>query len=328
MREDTIPCLAVPLPPCYELPPVMRSLLLGFLALSAPLAAHAQSSAWDSLLSNSSWYVPAENLLAYVTPTTDLTDTTPGADQTIWELGTCVDGVFSGTSTATFQLGPLTLNSTTTMNGIVTDSGQVRIAFSSPDAPTTIGIGQVRNISGVDYLEMQMMTGSSFYITHWAYMAAYDGDPDSLPPLVLEPEFLSPQWAWMNGTTWDLQSDALFGAGQFGQFSIDDYVNGYFWGSGTGPEGSAAETFTLLGSATPEGNILFNVLSGDTLTNLTGLISGDATTGAMVLRSYDTPDTFTNGAAQVVPEPGTIALLALSLTALLAWRHRARASAS
>lgn len=286
-------------------------------------ASRAQSSSWDSLLSNSKWYVPAENLLAYLTSTTDLTDNVAAADQTIWELGSSSNGVFTGTSTATMQSGPLTISSTTTMNGIVTDSGQIRIAFSAPDTPTTIGIGQVRDIAGTSYLEMQMMTGTAFYITHWAYMAAYDGDPDSLPPLVLEPEFLSPQWAWMEGTTWALECEDLFGPGQQGQFVVDDYVNGYFWGSGTGPSGSAAENFTLVGSATPEGNILFNVLSGSTLTNLTGQISGGAGDGAMVLRSYQDLDTFSNGAAQVVPEPGSLALPGFVLLGVVAL-HRSR----
>ena len=288
---------------------LFRSALLlpiaGFALLLLSPAAHAQSTTWDSFLSNSQWYVPAENLLAYLSPTTDLTDVTPAADQTIWVLGTATNGFFSGTSFATMKTGPLTLSSTTTMNGVVTDSGQIRIAFSSPGSPTTIGIGQIRDLGGTNYMQMQMMTGSSFYITHWAYMAAFDGDPDTLPPLELQPELLSPEWAWMKGTTWALQSEALFGAGQQGEFIIDDYVNGYFWGTGTGPTGSSAENYTLLGSATPEGNILFNVLSGTTLTNLTGVITGTDTNGAMVLRSYDTPDTFTNGAAQVVPEPRT-----------------------
>lgn len=289
-----------------------RHTLLASLLLFVVLPARAQSNPYDSLLTDSVWYVPAENLLSYLTSNTDLTDNVPGNDQTVWQLGTSTNGVFSGTSTATFQAGALTFSSTTTMNGIVTESGQVRIAFSAPDTPTTIGIGQVRDISGTTYLQMQMMTGSSLYITHWAYMALL-GDPDPSPP----PALISDEWSWMQGTTWDLQSDALFGVGEYGQFLVEDYVNGYFWGTGTGPVGSDAESFTLIGSATPEGNILFNVLSGSTLTNLTGIISGDETDGSMVLRSYITPDTFTNGTATVVPEPASIALLALAAAAAL-----------
>lgn len=290
----------------------LQEFCIALLALALPATLCAQSTTWDSFLSNSQWYVPAENLLAYLTSTDDLSNVTAAADQTIWQLGTATNGVFTGTSTATMQSGLFAFTSTSSMNGIVTDSGQVRIAFSAPDTPTTIGIGQIRDIAGTNYLEMQMMTGTAFYVTHWAYMAAYDGDPDSLPPLVLEPEFLSPEWAWMDGTTWALECEKLFGPGQQGRFSIDDYVNGYFWGSGTGPEGSAAENFTLIGSATPEGNILFNVLSEGVLTNLTGQIAGDATNGSMVLRSYESLESFTNGAAQVVPEPGSLVLIGVA----------------
>jgi hypothetical protein len=302
--------------------PLPKGLCLCFLALVLSSTLHAQSTTWDSLLSNSQWYVPAENLLAYLTTTSDLTDVTPAADQTIWQLGTATNGVFTGTSVATMQAGAFTFSSTSSMNGIVMDSGQVRIAFSAPDAPTTIGIGQIRDISGTSYLEMQMMTGTAFYVTHWAYMAAYGGNPDTLPPLVLEPEFLSPEWAWMDGTSWALECEKLFGAGQQGQFLIDDYVNGYFWGTGTGPDGSAAETFTLIGSATPEGNILFNVLSDGVLTGLAGQIAGDATNGSMVLRSYESLDNFTTGAAQVVPEPHGIAVLGLLFASSALWRRR------
>lgn len=300
----------------------IRDLCIGLLALSLPATLCAQSTTWDSFLSNTQWYVPAENLLAYLTPTTDLTEVTAAADQTIWTLGTATNGVFTGTSVATMQAGAFNFSSTSSMNGLVTDSGQVRITFSSPDAPTTIGIGQIRDISGVNYMEMQMMTGTTIYVTHWAYMAPYDGDPDTLPPLVLEPELLSPEWAWMKETTWALECAELFGADQQGQFVIDDYVNGYFWGSGTGPEGSTAESFTLIGSATPEGNILFNVLSDGILTNLTGQITGDATNGAMVLRSYDSLESFTVGAAQVVPEPGGLAVLGMVFACSAFWRRR------
>lgn len=288
--------------------------------------AKAQSTTWDNLITDSLWYVPADNLLAYMASGANFASPQAVADQTIWNLGTCVNGVFSGTSNAEFKLGPVSFTSTTSMNGVVTDSGQVRIIFTQPDAPATIGIGQVREINSTPFLEMQMITGlDDLYITHWAYMAVYDGNPDSLPPLEISPSQLtSPEWSWMAGTEWNLQNDDLFGEGGTGTFSITDYVNGYYWGTGTGPEGSATETFSVLGSATPEGNILFNVLSGTTLTSLTGVISGTGATGQMLLRSYSTEGTFGEpGFAQVIPEPGAIALVVLGASALL-WRRRSR----
>ena len=299
------------------------------LFLSSLATGRAQTNPWAYLFENPSyWYVPTQNLLSYLTSTTDLADTQAANDQTLWAIAASTDGTISGTSTATMQAGPLVISSTTTMSGLVTPSGQVRIAFSAPDAPTTIGIGQVRQIEGETYLQMQMMTGTSLYVTHWAYMAPYDGV--TIPSSSNAPELLSPEWAWMEGTTWALESEELFGVGGVGTFQIDSYVNGYYWGSGTGPAGSEAEDFTLIGSATPEGNILFNLLSGTTLTNLTGVISGDAETGSMVLRSYDSIDTYTTASAQVVPEPGAMALLLVAggLAGVLGWRQIRRRVAS
>jgi hypothetical protein len=301
--------------------------LLGLLCLCLSSHVKAQSTTWDSLITDSLWYVPAENLLAYVATGSNFANPQAAADQTIWNIGNCANGVFSGTSNAGFKIGPVSFSSTTTMNGVVTDAGQVRIVFTQPDTPATIGIGQVREINDITFLEMQMITGQAdFYITHWAYMAPYDGNPATLPPLEISPSQLtSSEWNWMAGTNWSLQNDDLFGEGGTGTFAITDYVNGYYWGTGSGPEGSATETFSVLGSATPEGDILFNVLSGTTLTSLTGLISGTGATGQMALRSYNTEGTFGDpGFAQVVPEPGAVVLVALGASALL-WRRRSRA---
>lgn len=267
----------------------------------------AQTNPWDSVLSDSKWYVPAANLSAYMTPGTNLALPQLIADQTIWTLNGCVDGVFTGESNATFKKGEVESYSNTTMNGLVVgESGQVRIVFSDEDNPPTIGIGQMRVVDNTTYVEMQMISGSSdgVFVTHWAYMAAYGGDDASLP-------LLSPEWSWMEGTSWNLECADLFGMGETGTFQVSDYVNGYFWGTGSGPAGSAAASFSLIGSATPEGNVLFNILSGDTLTSLTGQISGDASNGAMGLRAYEAGAVGSVAMAQVVPEPGTVFLLAL-----------------
>jgi hypothetical protein len=286
----------------------------------------AQSSAWDSTFSNTQWYVPAENLLAYLASGTDLSSNLPVADQTIWQLGVVQNGVFTGNSSATFKLGNATITSNNTMNGIVTESGQVRILFSSDGQPTTVGIGQIRTINNIDFFEMQMISGSSTYLTHWAYMAPYDGNSGNLPPLEISPSQLtSSEWNWMEDTSWNFQNDELFGVGGVGTFQVTDYVNGYFWGTGSGPAGSPAETFSLLGSATPEGNVLFNMLSNSTLTSLTGLVTGNSTTGSMFLRSYSANGTIGDpGLASVVPEPSAVALLAAAFAGWAIFRSRKR----
>ena len=278
------------------------------------------------MLENSQWYVPSENLISYFASGTNLTSVTPAADQTLWHITNSVNGVFQGFSSATFTIGPIVMSSSNTvMNGIISSNGQVQIQFTGTNGGVTIGIGQERTLDGTNFLEMQMISGSgSSYVTHWAYMAPYS---NSVPPMTLPTNqaLLSPQWSWMQGTTWNIQNQSLFGTNANGTFSIANYSNGYFWGSGTGPSGGTIGEFTLIGSATPEGNILFNLLnsSNNTLTSLAGLISGDSTDGMMTLNTYafGSPETYT-GSAQVVPEPSTYALFGLGAVGMLTVMRR------
>lgn len=311
--------------------------VIAMLVLASSGTAHAQSSTWDAMLSNSFWYVPRENLLAYMTSGTSFTDPAPsaGSDQTLWSLGTATNGFFTGTAVGTFRPLDFPLiaisNTDTITSGIVTDGGQIRMTFvgvSSGDQ--TIGIGQVRTISGTDYMEMQMITGgSSVLTTHWAYMAKYDPNTFTPPSLFPDGTLLSQEWKWTEGSTWRLDSDELFGPAGSGTFTITNYRNGYFWGPGTGPAAGAAATYTQIGSITPEGNVLFNVLIGGTLTSLAGQITGTGMTGQMVLRSYDGTSFGPAGYATVVaiPEPRThaMALAGLACGGYAVWRRRTRA---
>lgn len=297
---------------------------------------HAQSTTWDSMLSNSYWYVPQENLLAYISSGTSFTDPTPAAfsDQTLWSLGTATNGTFSGTAVTTLRPADFPLLAITTTNtispGIVTDAGQIRMTFVSvPSGEQTVGIGQIRTISGTDYMQMQMITGnSSMLTTHWAYMAKYDPNTFVPPSLFPDSTLLSQEWKWTEGSTWRLQSNDLFGPSGFGTFTITNYRNGYFWGPGTGPSATPAATYTQIGSITPEGNVLFNVLIGGTLTSLAGQITGTGLTGQMVLRSYDGTSFGPAGYATVVsvPEPSTycMALAGIACGGFSIWRRRKR----
>lgn len=298
-----------------------------FLVLQAVVLteARAQSTNWDAMLENSQWYVPSENLLAYITPGTNLTSTLPFADQTTWDITNSVNGVFAGLTALTGTIGTNVImqSSNTMLDGVITDSGQVRIRFTATNGAVTTGIGQERTISGTNTIEMQMITGDGgTYITHWAYMLPYTNGV--IPPTTLptNPVLLSTNWSWMQGTTWNLQNQDLFGTNTSGVFSISSYLNGYFWGSGTGPEGGSIGAFTLIGSATPEGNILFNVLdsSNNVLTSLTGMISGEGASGVMGLRTYtfDTNGSYVGSASVLaVPEPGIWSLFGLGSFSLL-----------
>ena len=259
--------------------------------LQAPAA--AQDTKWDALLTNSNWYVPIPGLIAYSSGNRNLSiDPISIGDQTLWAIGTASHGVFTGESQATFgskqTVGSPTFSS---MQGVVTEAGQIRISFASPTGnPPIIGIGQMRSIDGVPLMEMQMITGSSLLTTHWAYMAPYNPaifTPPS-PSQYVPANITSPQWNWTKGTTWQISSQTLFGTAQPGTFKITDYNNGYYWGVGAAPVGNPVGNFTVLGSMTPEGNVLFNLLSGgDVFTSLTGQITGEPATGMMALRAYN-----------------------------------------
>ena len=106
------------------------------------------------------------------------------------------------------------------------------------------------------------------------------------PSQVVTGDLTSPQWRWTAGTTWRVSSPTLFGTSAPGTFKISNYNSGYYWGLGAAPPGSTVGNFTILGSITPEGNVLFSMLSNGVLSSLSGQITGDPTTGTMVLRPY------------------------------------------
>jgi autotransporter-associated beta strand protein len=234
--------------------------------------------------------VPVPGLIAYGSSNISFYRPSPIAfgDQTLWALGKATNGVFTGQSNATFDLNGISSGSSQSMQGVVSDSGQIAIVFSQPGAPSTVGIGQMRQANGVPLMEMQMVTGSSFLVSHWAYMTPYNPavfTPPS-PSQVVTGDLTSPQWRWTAGTTWRISSPTLFGTSAPGTFKISNYNSGYYWGLGAGPPGSSIGNFTILGSLTPEGNVLFSMLSNGVLASLSGQITGDPTTGTMVLRPY------------------------------------------
>lgn len=240
--------------------------------------------------------MPVPGLIAYGSSNVSFYRPPPIAfgDQTLWALGTATNGAFTGQSNATFDINGSSSTSSQSMQGVVSDSGQIVIVFSQPGSPSTVGVGQMREVNGVPLMEMQMVTGSSFLVSHWAYMTPYNPavfTPPS-PSQVVTGDLTSPQWRWTAGTTWRVSSSTLFGTSAPGTFKISNYNSGYYWGLGAGPPGSSIGNFTILGSITPEGNILLSMLSDGVLNSLTGLITGDPTTGLMALRPYLGDGTF------------------------------------
>ncbi|MBX9827742.1 MAG: autotransporter outer membrane beta-barrel domain-containing protein [Xanthobacteraceae bacterium] len=250
------------------------------------LPAWAQANVWDSTISNTHWYVPVPQLLAYIAPRASLANPVPIGDQTLWMLGISTNGSFTGTSVAQLAIGPALLTETTTIQGTVTPSGQITMIFTPVGGGTaTVGLGMMQNVGGVTSMEMQMITGDALLVTHWAYMLPYDPATFTPPASQVVLSNSSPQWAWTAGTPWRMVSPVLFGTSAPGRFVILDYQNGYFWGRGVGPNGSGP--FTLLGSITPEGKVLLSTVSQGNLTSLYGNISGGPASSQMLLSEYD-----------------------------------------
>jgi outer membrane autotransporter protein len=262
--------------------------------------AFAQSAIWDGTLSNSHWYVPVPQLLAYAAPATGFSNPIAIGDQTLWSLGTATNGAFTGFSSAQLAIGPAQPVDNSTIQGFVATSGQITMLFTPVGGgAVTVGLGQMRLINGVWQMEMQMITGDNLLVTHWAYMVPYDPLTFTPPPPAPVMANSVPEWAWTSGTRWRIASPSMFGTTTPGRFVVSDYQNGYFWGSGAAPTGSSAGNFTLLSSITPEGRVLFNTLSRGSLTSLYGTASGDASGARMLVSTYDLTGTPNGGWANI-----------------------------
>src|SRR5262245_59540916 len=171
---------------------VMRilSLALSFLFLTMPVFAgntnatrepDAASNKWN-WLAGTRWYVPAENLLAYLSDRS-LSRSFPVVDQTLWSLTEAHDGHFRGTSCTEVWVaapgGLVSIQTTTnTMDGEITEEGNITIVFTpvATDQSQTVGYGHVRIVDNVRRMEMQMATGTDTLAIHWAYMTQLKGN--------------------------------------------------------------------------------------------------------------------------------------------------------
>lgn len=88
-------------------------------------SAFAQSAIWDATLSNSNWYVPMPQLLAYAAPATGFSNPIPIGDQTLWRLGAASNGAFTGISSAQLAIGLAHHVENSTIQGFVTTAGQI-----------------------------------------------------------------------------------------------------------------------------------------------------------------------------------------------------------
>jgi hypothetical protein len=249
-------------------------------SIAASSASAVPSSNWD-WMSGTTWYVPEGNLLAYEALDL-LANPIAIADQTIWTITSLSDGVLTGTSQSDFSDG---LSLTSTMSGVITAGGQVRITFDNSNGSTTVGLGQMRYEDGQWRVEMQMANDGTLIIMHWAYMTLLpEGEAAPAPTDPPTGSSAANAWEWVEGTDWLISDVAATGdTRRPGVFRIEHFDGGYFWGSGT-----SDAAFNVLGSITPQGNVMLLISQPEAApAQWTGVI--EQTTddgGAMRLRSY------------------------------------------
>ena len=296
---------------------------------------------YSTILNGSNWNVPLENQLAYgAYASNGLSSPIPLGDQTTWgcqlgvggcttssTTGLTVTGTsggvtaFTGSATGTMQIGLLpSIISYNAISGSVTSSGALAMVFTSTDssgvvtsgATTTLGLGQFQNIGGVNQMEMQMISGTSLLITHWAYMTPYSG-PNSAAtaPIANPPSNANPYYSWTAGTAWKIVAPTLFGTTSPGRFNVSTYNGGYFYGYGVGPNANPI-SYTQIGSITPQGKVLFATMaSGTQVLNASyGELTGSGGVAVMNLADYNSTTASPTGSftllSQIAPYPTVI----------------------
>ncbi len=143
---------------------------------------HRRRYDW-SWLENTYWYVPADGLAAVESSLAEDTHT-PISDQTVWHITNYADGYLWGDQVVKTSSS----DSYICMNlvGSITPEGDIQITFTfalPENVPAQLnqqvnGLGTMRFIDGQWKAEMQMTTGVTSLITHWAYMTeCRDGQP-------------------------------------------------------------------------------------------------------------------------------------------------------
>lgn len=132
-----------------------------------------KNSTMKRLLTNSTWIVPYDTLLAYQTingvPR-------PVDDQTVWIIDSYKDGYVFGTSYTTIDKNP---TAKANIIGSIAPNGRVEFAFQSDNI--TNGSGEFRKIDGEHKFIMQMnninaISQGVIGLSHWSYMIRVSPD--------------------------------------------------------------------------------------------------------------------------------------------------------
>jgi outer membrane autotransporter protein len=306
--------------------------MLALLSLLGIGKAYSQTD-YATILTGSNWNVPLENQLAYgANASSGFSSPFVLGDQTTWGcqlgVGGCttsstsgisVTGTsggitrFTGSATGTMQIGLLPpIVGYNAISGAVTSSGTIAMVFTPTNssgvvtsgASTTLGLGQFQNVGGVNEMEMQMITGTSLLVTHWAYMTPYTG-PNSAAttPIANPPSNANPYYSWTSGTVWKIVDRSLFGTAAPGRFVVSNYNGGYFYGFGVGPKVNPI-IYTQLGSITPQGKVLFATMaSGTQVLNASyGELTGSSGSSVMTLADYDSTTASPTGSVTLLSQ--------------------------
>ncbi|TCT11792.1 hypothetical protein EDC22_103104 [Tepidamorphus gemmatus] len=139
-----------------------------------------------SWLEGTVWYVPTANLLAIMT-SADNPAVIPLRDQTVYVIDGYRDGYFWGVSRVQFaapgaprRVAPDDDDPTCNrLVGSVTPEGTLNLSFAAmddTDRERVTGVGTMRRRGGAWAMELQMTTGDTVQVTHWAYMRACPSD--------------------------------------------------------------------------------------------------------------------------------------------------------
>jgi hypothetical protein len=130
-----------------------------------------------SWLAETLWYVPQESLPSILTSATNR-KVTRMIDQTVYSIDGYHEGFIWGVLRG--QIMPLNTklpaepdDSPTCMRlaGSVTPQGAINISLTPMDgSPRATGIGKMQRYDGVWTMQLQMTTGETEQLSHWAYM--------------------------------------------------------------------------------------------------------------------------------------------------------------
>lgn len=131
----------------------------------------------EESLKDTYWYVPTAYLSALQFHPGQINPFAWASDQTVWNIVESRDGYFVGKAYIEFRADDNTTKPEylcRTLVGSMTPDGNVYLNFVPESiagaAMATTGIGRVRTHDNGIVFEMQMTTGVTFLLAHWAYM--------------------------------------------------------------------------------------------------------------------------------------------------------------